>query len=410
MGNVFDISEVRNGSGADGVVQDSIEKKLVYLQRELEDLRREKEYFVSVIRNFRNGLLTTDNELKIVHFNRTVERLLGYSPDELRRMKLHQLIQTEEKAVLNILKQGGRCVDPKTGEMGEFSFITKTGNTFPVEACFSVITALDGLICGMTCTFRDVTQKKKVEMATARMARLASLGELASGMAHEIKNPLACIAGVLQNLEFSDSDDSNCGNAYALMVPELLSQVEKIDVILNGLLHFAKPGLTEMVPLRVRKIIDATTVLVDRYLQEKEIEFRIEYGGVDPLVKGDEQLLQQVFLHIFMNACEALAAVDWKRILEVTVVLQENINPEAAKGDAEAYEVVEIEIKDNGEGIAKPFLDSIFNPFVTTKFKGTGLGLATSHRIMEQHEGTITVVSCPHEGSIFKLTLPVYHI
>ncbi len=409
MGYVFDISEVRDGSGLNGVVQDSIDKQLVYLQREVEDLRREKEYFASVIRNFRNGLLTTDNELKIVHFNRTVERLLGYSPDELRRMKLHQLIETEEKTVLNILKQGGRCVDPKTGEMGEFNFITKTGNSFPVEACFSVITALDGSICGMTCTFRDVTQKKKVEKAMARMARLASLGELASGMAHEIKNPLACIAGVLQNLQFSDSDDLSSENASALMVPELLSQVEKIDVILNGLLHFAKPGLAEMAPLRVRKIIDTTIVLVDRYLQEKEIELRLEYGDVDPLIKGDEQLLQQVFLNIFMNACEALAAVDRKRILEVTVVFQENINPEAVKGEAEAYGVVEIEIKDNGEGIEKTFLDSIFNPFVTTKFKGTGLGLATSHRIMEQHDGTITVVSCPHKGTTFKLTLPVFY-
>ncbi len=404
MNNMIYTSKLRSRFGHNGVVQGPIDERLEHLQREVESLREEKDYFVSVIRNFRNGLLTTDNKLKIVHFNRTVERLLGYSPDELRRMKLHQLIQTKEETVLTILKKGGVCVDPKTGEMGEFNFITKAGNTFPVEACFSVITALDGSVCGMTCTFRDVTQKKRMEKALARMDRFASLGELASGMAHEIKNPLACIAGVLQNFQFSDSDNSN-----ALMIPEILSQVEKIDTILNGLLHFAKPGPAEMVPLRVTEIIDATLFLVDRYLQEKAIEVHLDYGKADPLVNGDEQLLQQVFLNILMNACEALGEVERKRCLTITVAVQDNINPEAVKGEDDAYEVVEIEVKDNGKGIEKPFLDSIFNPFFTTKFKGTGLGLATAHRIMEQHEGSITVASCPLSGTTFKLTLPVYH-
>ncbi len=410
MNNEVDVPSVRNcsrhvGTDDGGFVQGTIREELENDQGELESLRQEKEYFASVIRNFRNGLLTTDNTLKVVHFNRTVERLLGYTPDELRQMKLHQLIQTKEETVLNILKQGGLCVDPKTGEMGEFTFIAKSGNTFPVEACFSVITDLQGSVCGMTCTFRDVTQKKRMEKAMARMDRLASLGELASGMAHEIKNPLACIAGVLQNLQFADETDAN-----AVMVPEILSQVEKIDTIINGLLHFAKPGPAEMVPLRLREIIEGTIFLVDHYLQENAIVLRVEYGGHDPSVKGDEQLLKQVFFNIMMNACEALAAVAHQRYLTIKLTLHENLNPEAGKGEPDAYEVVEVEIQDNGEGIEKPFLDSIFNPFFTTKFKGTGLGLATSHRIMEEHEGTITVSSCPLSGTTFKLTLPVYHL
>ena len=137
MDKTLYISEVEKRPSNDGVVQVSInEVRFERLQEEIEKLRQEKEYFASVIRNFRNGLLTTDNNLNIVYFNRTVERLLGFLPEELRRMKLHQLVQTKEETVLNILKKGGLCVDPKTGEMGEFSFITKTGNVFPVEACF----------------------------------------------------------------------------------------------------------------------------------------------------------------------------------------------------------------------------------------------------------------------------------
>ena len=276
--------------------------------------------------------------------------------------------------------------------------------SFRWRPVFSVITAFDGSVCGMTCTFRDVTQKKKMERALARMDRLASLGELASGMAHEIKNPLACIAGVLQNLQFSDSEAPS-----TMMVPEILSQVEKIDSILNGLLLFAKPGPAKMAPLRVRDIIEATLCLVDHYLHEKAVELRLDYGKYDPQIKGDEQLLQQVLLNVFMNACEALGAVDRERCLTIAVVIHENINPESVKGAVDAYPIVEIEIKDNGKGIEKPILDSIFNPFFTTKYKGTGLGLATAHRIMEEHEGAITVTSCPSLGTTFKLTLPVYH-
>ncbi|MBN2808318.1 MAG: PAS domain S-box protein [Deltaproteobacteria bacterium] len=395
---------MRRQTEADKVEPSLIVEDYENVQEELKSLRREKEYFASVIRNFRNGLLTTDNALKVVHFNRTVERLLGYTPEELRRMKLHQLIQTREEVVLNILREGGRCVDPKTGEMGEFSFIAKDGSVFPVEACFSVINDLDGTICGMTCTFRDVTQKKKMEKALARMDRLASLGELASGMAHEIKNPLACIAGVLQNMQFSDGQAPD-----ALLVPEILSQVEKIDTIINGLLHFAKPGLAEMVPLRLRDIINAALSLVAHILHEKRIKVDLEYPGSDPWVKGDEQLLKQVFLNIITNACDALATVQRERCLKVRVMLPENFNPEAAPKEAGEYEIVEIEIEDNGDGIEPPFLDSIFNPFFTTKYKGTGLGLATSHRIMEEHDGTITVSSLSSFGTTFKLSMPVYH-
>ncbi|NPA25509.1 MAG: PAS domain S-box protein [Deltaproteobacteria bacterium] len=380
------------------------EQELDRLRRENAELRQEKEYFVSIVRNFRNGLLTVDNDLKIVFFNLVVERLLGYDPQELYGMKLHRLIQAREETVLNILHQGGLCVDPKTGEMGSFSFITKSGNVFPVEACFSVITDIENRVCGMTCTFRDVTQKKRMEKAMARMDRLASLGELASGMAHEIKNPLACIAGVLQNLQLGEQ-----GSAGAGMVPEILSQVEKIDSIINGLLHFAKPGPVTMAPLQVCEVLDATIFLVDRYLQEKSIELELDYGEDNPWVRGDKQLLQQAFLNILMNACEALSEVERQRLLRVAVRRQKPLLPDEPEADGSAYEMVEIEIRDNGVGIDKNSLDAVFNPFFTTKYRGTGLGLATSHRIMEQHDGTITVDSSPGEGSVFKLTLPAYH-
>jgi len=370
---------------------------------ELAGVRKEKEYFASVIRNFRNGMLTTDNDLNIVFCNLTVERLLGFTAEELQSMKLYDLIQTKETTVKKILEQGGRCVDPKTGEMGEFSFITKSGEVFPVEACFSVIPDADGTVCGMSCTFRDVTQKKKMERALARMDRLASLGELASGMAHEIKNPLACIAGVMQNLNCPNTDEP-----CAEMVPEILHQIKRIDTIINGLLRFAKPGPAEMHPLHIAGIIKATTSLVERSLKENNIALKLDLGESDPLVKGDEFLLQQVFLNVVMNACEALSQVDHRRTLQVTMTCHESSDPGVEERLSDRFEYVEIEIIDNGPGIDSASLDSIFNPFFTTKYSGTGLGLATSHRIMEEHDGAINVVSLPGKGAAFKLSLPVY--
>lgn len=371
---------------------------------ELAGVRKEKEYFASVIRNFRNGMLTTDNDLNIVFCNLTVERLLGFTTEELKSFKLHDLIQTKETTVKKILEQGGRCVDPKTGEMGEFSFITKSGDVVPVEACFSVIPDIDGTVCGMSCTFRDVTQKKKMERVLARMDRLASLGELASGMAHEIKNPLACIAGVMQNLNCPNVDES-----CAEMVPEILHQIERIDTIINGLLRFAKPGPAEMRPLHIAGIIKATTRLSEHSLKENNIELKIDLGANDPLVKGDELLLQQVFLNVVMNACEALSLVDYRRTLQVTMTCNESSDFGVEERLSNLFEYVEIEIMDNGPGIERDSLDSIFNPFFTTKYSGTGLGLATSHRIMEAHDGAINVVSSPGKGAAFKLSLPIYN-
>ena len=370
---------------------------------ELAGVRKEKEYFASVIRNFRNGMLTTDNELNIVFSNLTVERLLGFTTEELQSMKLYDLIQTQETTVKKILEQGGRCVDPKTGEMGEFSFVTKSGDVFPVEACFSVIPDGDGTVCGMSCTFRDVTQKKKMEQALARMDRLASLGELASGMAHEIKNPLACIAGVMQNLDCPNVDES-----CAEMVPEILFQIKRIDTIINGLLRFAKPGPAEMRPLLITEIVKSTTRLVERSLKESAIELQLDLGEGDPLVKGDEFLLQQVFLNVVMNACEALSQVGHKRILKVIMTCHASCEHGIVERHSDLFEYVEIEIIDNGPGIDSSSLDSIFNPFFTTKYSGTGLGLATSHRIMEEHDGAISVSSSLGKGAAFKLSLPMY--
>jgi PAS domain S-box-containing protein len=376
--------------------------ELQKLHSELDELRRENEYFRSVLKNFRNGLLTVDNDLRIVFFNHTVERLLGYSAAELQGMKLSRLIQAEEEAVLNILRQGGLCVDPRTGEMGSFSFVTKSGGVFPVEACFSVIVDRSGQVCGMTCSFRDVTQKRRMEKAMARVDRLASLGELASGMAHEIKNPLACIAGVMQNLQFPDQ-----AGIGAEMVPEVLSQVEKIDSIINGLLHFAKPGSMEMVPLKLNEVVDAALFLVKGMLREHEIVLKLDYGEHDFRVKGDPQLLQRALLNLLANACEALAEVERERRLEVALRRCRYVDHGDPAVEEHPPEYVEIEIRDNGCGIERHYLDAVFNPFFTTKYKGTGLGLATAHRIMEQHDGTITVESSGREGTVFKLTLPL---
>jgi len=404
MDSQLDVSGFASSSQSGHGVRNSPSNSRNSFADELAGVRKEKEYFASVIRNFRNGMLTTDNDLNIVFCNLTVERLLGFSTEELQSMKLYDLIQTKETTVKKILEQGGRCVDPKTGEMGEFSFIAKSGDVFPVEACFSVIPDDDGAVCGMSCTFRDVTQKKKMESAMARMDRLASLGELASGMAHEIKNPLACIAGVMQNLNCPNVDES-----CAEMVPEILHQIKRIDTIINGLLRFAKPGPAEMRPLHIAGIVRSTLLLVERSLNENNIALQLDLGEINPLVKGDEFLLQQVFLNVIMNACEALSQVDYKRTLHIALACHESSEPGVGKTRSDLFEYVEIEIIDNGPGIDSASLDSIFNPFFTTKYTGTGLGLATSHRIMEEHDGAINVASLPGKGAAFKLSLPIYN-
>jgi two-component system sensor histidine kinase AtoS len=153
-------------------------------------------------------------------------------------------------------------IDSDQGLLADLEFHGKDGNTIPIEACFSIITDRSQEIIGLSCIFRDITERKMLEQQLARIDRLASVGELAAGVAHEIKNPLAGIAGALQILARDFQDD----NPNQEIFEEVFSQVQRLDGFVNNLLQFARPSTPKLEPIRIKEVISSALFLVGSQL------------------------------------------------------------------------------------------------------------------------------------------------
>ncbi len=373
------------------------------LSQHLEVNEELKSFYESIIQGLRIGLITADTNLKITHSNNSASILLGHSVKDLVGTSLIDLFSAEEEEIREIFSGGGKGIDQKTGYLSEFDLICADQTRLPTEVCFSNITNKEGETSGLSCMFIDITQRKKMETNLARMDRLASLGELASGIAHEIRNPLAGIAAALQIIGKNfDKQDPN-----QEIFNEVFSQVKRLDEFIKNLLRFARPSNPKFEALTIKDVIDNALFLVSNRIGQKNITLELNHGpDRQPQIKGDKGLLQQVLLNIIINA---LDATEDNGNLTIRTQWPENAQDTTAETIYCAPKIcyLTIEISDTGSGIDKTDLESIFNPFFTTKSLGTGLGLAIAHRIIEQHNGNISVKSTPGKGTTFTITLPL---
>ena len=226
-----------------------------------------------------------------------------------------------------------------------------------------------------------------------RAEALANLGELAAGLAHEIKNPLAGIAGAMQIL----SSDLAPGDPKREVFEEIAVQVRRIEKTVTDLLSFARPQRMEFSPVNLNEVTKAALFLVRQHSEAKQITFQEDLAPTLPLVHADPRQIQQVFLNLILNAVQAMPAGG-----KVTVRTQ-GIKRETPEGPRS---VVQAEVEDTGPGIPEDVLTHIFEPFFTTKHKGTGLGLAIVRRIVSEHSGEIKVKTYLGRGTTFIVALP----
>jgi len=226
-----------------------------------------------------------------------------------------------------------------------------------------------------------------------RAEALANLGELAAGLAHEIKNPLAGIAGAMQIL----SSDLAPGDPKREVFEEIAVQVRRIEKTVTDLLSFARPQRMEFSPVNLNEVTKAALFLVRQHSEAKQITFQEDLAPTLPMVHADPRQIQQVFLNLILNAVQAMPGGG-----KVTVRTQ-GIKRETPEGPRS---VVQIEVEDTGPGIPEDVLTHIFEPFFTTKHKGTGLGLAIVRRIVSEHSGEIKVKTFVGRGTTFTVALP----
>ena len=229
-----------------------------------------------------------------------------------------------------------------------------------------------------------------------RTDRLATLGELAAGAAHEIRNPLTAIRSTIQYL----SKDFSADPVKSEMVTELISEVERINKIVQGLLSFARPSDLNTSDINIEQLINQTLLLVTNTLRKQNVEVEFEYFTDNTTIQGDAEQLKQVFLNIILNAIEAMGKnpPERSRTLIISIEKGTPINTHSR------YLIISFE--DSGKGIEQKNIENVFNPFFTTKEEGTGLGLAICYGIINRHKGEIEVKSVPDKGTCINIKLP----
>jgi signal transduction histidine kinase len=234
------------------------------------------------------------------------------------------------------------------------------------------------------------------EAQLRRADRLSALGQLSAGLAHEIRNPLGAIKGAVEILQ----DDYPAGHAKAEFYAIILKEVERLNEVVTNFLSFARPVSLTFVPVDVHRVLSDLEGLISAQARAHRVQVFVNFYAGSSQVMADEALLKQAFLNIMLNAVEAMPSGG-----DLSVSTRQVDGGEPG-GDGQPR-WLEIVFDDTGTGIAEPDVSRIFDPFFTTKKDGTGLGLAITYRIVENHRGSIRVISQPGRGTTFVVLLPL---
>ncbi len=344
-------------------------------------LNRIKAFSDTIIETMPAGLVTTDKDLIITSANRAALDILGYPPDELSKPlgitlppEMLQLVETLYNGP-GMVSQEKICTSAFKGEI-------------LLDISVSPIQDDSKEISGYLFLFRDLSEIRALKTEIDRSRRLASVGKLAAGVAHEIRNPLSSIKGFATYFKGRYSDIPEDSYTADIMVRE----VERLNRSVSQLLEFAKPVPVVAKPVNIREIMDHSLKLIETDLAKKSITLEVSFNTHLESFLMDPDRLNQILLNLYLNACQAMDNHGTLRV---------NVN-HAAGGRH-----IDITVSDTGKGIDKKDLDQIFDPYYTTRPDGAGLGLAMVHRAVEDLNGEITVKSTPGLGTSFKLKLPV---
>ena len=254
-------------------------------------------------------------------------------------------------------------------------------------------------------TFMEISQSKHIQSEIIRMDRMASLGVLASGIAHEIRNPLAGIKAMAQTLE----DELEGDDAKIEYSQRIVRQVNRLDKLLKSFFSYAKPQRPNPIKCDIPDIVREVLPLFERRIKEKRIQIKEVYSPSLKKIFVDSHQIQQVFFNLIINAIHAM---ENGGVLTIKARLPEETHPiidrrqRIPKLFSDIYD--EITISDTGIGMDQATLKNMYNPFYTTKATGTGLGLSIVYQIVREHGGQITVESEVGKGTVFQILLPVY--
>jgi len=350
-------------------------------------LERAEARYTRLVESAEDGIATMDEEGNLTSVNRALERVSGRKREQLIGLHFVELIAPAERAVMWRLFAATLGGERQRREM---HFARPDGRS-GIATVLSAPILERGRITGVLAIARDVTEERMLVDQVTRREKLAALGELVGGVAHEINTPLTGILAFSQILLARATGDAESKQAAEAIVNE----AKRAARIVTKLLTFARQNPPERLPTDLNQVIEDTLELRRYQLRVQEIELVVDLEKPLPLTWADPFQLQQVFLNLFANAEQAVSGGQGTRRITVR---------SRRKGES-----LLMEVADTGSGIAPEHLPHIFNPFYTTKPRGigTGLGLSIADGIVREHHGTIRVHSDPGGGALFEVLLPL---
>jgi two-component system sensor histidine kinase HydH len=347
------------------------------VDRTLSEMRS---YTENVVESMASGLVTVDTNGRIVSTNRKASRLLGLDMRQVQGRPLGSLIPSPYLDINEVVEQGRGILE------NEVDCPIRDGGTVPLSVSVTPLKNSDGGNMGAVIILRDLREIRELQEKVRRSERLAALGRLASGVAHEIRNPLSSIKGFAQYFR----DKFEVGTEDKSYAEIMIQEVERLNRVITQLLDFGRPKELRLELHPLSRILEHPLQLIRADLNKRGIKL-VESPSPEEEVRVDSDQITQALLNIFLNAMESM---EKGGVLRVEIVKK----PER-RG-------VEIWISDSGPGINQENLSRIFDPFFSTKKKGTGLGLAITANIIEAHGGEILVESKEGKGATFKVFLP----
>lgn len=338
-----------------------------------------KTYTENVVESMADGLISVNRERKIVTLNRKAAEFFGAKEEDLKSKEISKVLGID---IDNLLKEkGGMLRD------WELKVSSQYGAQIPLSLSAAPLKDENDKEMGSVLLLRDLREIRDLQERVRRSERLASLGRLAAGVAHEIRNPLSSIRGFAQFFQNRFKGQEKEQEYASVMVRE----VDRLNRVITELLDFARPKEPHRELHSAVEILEQTLKVLESELAKKNIAVEKKLEASLPRIWVDRDQLSQALLNLLLNALESMEEAGKIRI----------------SMESAGAEVLAISISDTGRGIPKEDLERVFEPFFSTKRKGTGLGLAIVHQIVESHKGEIKVESRAGEGTTFRITLPI---
>jgi two-component system sensor histidine kinase PilS (NtrC family) len=374
---------------------EQVRSKEEELKRRIIDYRQLERLYKHIVQNVVSGLITVDGEGRITSFNRMAEEITG--------RKFEEVYQEEIDFLFPGLYAWSRSVGGNPGEgwnrlrlpRWETCFQRKDGASLILGFSISPLKDSNDREMGNILIFQDLTRLREMEEHLKRADRLAAIGKMAAGIAHEIRNPLASISGSIEILK--DEVGNSPQNQQLMGI--VLREVNRLNSLIADFLLFARPISPGKEKIHLHRLLEEILQMFTHSPDfTPQIRLETQFHG-DLYIQGDPHQIRQVFWNLFINAAQAMPEGGTLR-----VDLRRNSSP-APLTEGRLYG--EVAVCDSGTGIGEEEMGKIFDPFFTTKERGTGLGLSIVHSIVESYGGKITVQSKVGQGTTFKILLPI---